>query len=144
LDGLHLAFNFHLIGGFGVPHTEWNAATFRAIVDAAEAGLPAGAWPTYVLGNHDQSRPVSRFGGGSLGQARARAAAVLLMTLRGTPFVYYGDEIGMPDVPVPADRLQDPARFRSHGRDPERTPMQWDNSPRASFTTGESWLPLGD
>lgn len=139
LDGLHLAFNFGLISGYGRAPTAWDAASFRRIVDEAEAKLPPGAWPSYALGNHDVSRPVTRYG-----RACNRAVAVLLLTLRGTPFIYYGDEIGMEDVTIPEDRAQDPARFHAVGRDPERTPMQWRNGPGAGFTSGEPWLPLGD
>ena len=69
---------------------------------------------------------------------------MLLLTLRGTPFIYYGDEIGMEDVPVPEEQAQDPARFRGENRDPERTPMQWTAAAGAGFTNGEPWLPLGD
>jgi alpha-glucosidase len=144
LDGLNLAFNFRMIGGYGDPHTEWDAATFRDIVAEAESSLPQGAWPNYVLGNHDQSRPMTRYGRDGHGPERARAAAVLLLTLRGTPFLYYGDEIGMADVPIPEDLAQDPARFQTIGRDPERTPMQWTSGPNAGFTTGRPWLPIGD
>jgi alpha-glucosidase len=144
LNGLHLAFNFRLIGGYDQPLLEWNAEAFRAVVDASEAVLPLGACPSYVLGNHDQPRQVTRFGGGESGHRRAAAAAVLLLTLRGNPFIYYGDEIGMEDVPIPPERAQDPARIHTSGRDPERTPMQWSPEPGAGFTTGVPWLPLGD
>ena len=139
LDGLNLAFNFHLIGGYGTPHTRWNAATFRELADAAQRALPEGAIPAYVMGNHDQPRLVSRFG-----RAAAPGAAVLLLTLPGTPFVYYGEEIGMEDVPIDEAQAQDPARHGAIGRDPERTPMQWSDAPGAGFTTGTPWLPLGD
>ncbi|HEY7294907.1 MAG TPA: alpha-amylase family glycosyl hydrolase [Dehalococcoidia bacterium] len=139
LDGLHLAFNFHLIGGYGTPHTRWDAGIFRDLIGAAQAVLPAGAIPAYVLGNHDQPRLVSRYG------ARvAPAAAVLLLTLPGTPFVYYGEEIGMADVPIGEAQAHDPARHGAIGRDPERTPMQWSAQPGGGFTSGTPWLPLGD
>jgi alpha-glucosidase len=145
LDGLHLAFNFGLIRasreeGF----LPWNAARVRRIVDSFEAALPAGAWPNYVWGNHDVSRFVSRYDDRDLGQARARVAAMLLLTLRGTPFIYYGEEIGMKDVFIPEELARDPARFHAVGRDPERTPMQWDSGPGLGFTTGVPWLPFGD
>ncbi|HLZ71212.1 MAG TPA: alpha-amylase family glycosyl hydrolase [Dehalococcoidia bacterium] len=139
LDGLHLAFDFHLIGGYGTGHTPWNAAAFRERVDAGQAALPAGAVPAYVLGNHDQSRLVSRYG-----REAAPPAAMLLLTLPGTPFVYYGEEIGMADVPIDEAQARDPARHRAIGRDPERTPMQWDASAGAGFSSGPPWLPLGD
>jgi alpha-glucosidase len=91
-----------------------------------------------MLGDHDVSRIASRYDEGGNGQARARVAAVLLLTLQGTPFVYAGDEIGMTDGEVPADRVVD-----VDGRDPERTPMQWDGSPGTGFTSGDPWLPVG-
>jgi alpha-glucosidase len=135
LDELHLPFNFRLI------RTPWNAAAVRRSVDELEAVLPPGAWPNYVLGNHDQHRLVSR-----IGTTQARVAAMLLLTLRGTPTLYYGDEIGMTDVEIPPEREQDPWGKRvpglGLGRDPERTPMQWDARPTAGFSTVEPWLPV--
>lgn len=142
LDGLHLAFNFALILRGGVI-TPWDAGVIREIVTSLEATLPAGAHPCYALNNHDQPRLASRLDDDGHGQERARAAALLLLGLRATPFLYYGEEIGMVDGDVPEGRLQDPARFRAVGRDPERTPMQWDRSLRRGFTTGEPWLPFG-
>jgi alpha-glucosidase len=134
-SGVHLPFNFHLIS------TPWEAGAIADLVETYEAALPPGGWPTWVLGNHDRSRVASR-----VGRARARAAAVLLLTLRGTPTLYYGDEIGMTDVPIPPDKVQDPWEKNvpgiGVGRDPARTPMQWDVSPNAGFTTGTPWLPL--
>jgi alpha-glucosidase len=103
--------------------------------------LPPGAWPNWVLGNHDQPRISSR-----IGHNQARAAAMLLLTLRGTPTMYYGEEIGMTDVAIPATEVQDPAEKnepgKGTGRDPERTPMQWDSSQFAGFTKGKPWLRL--
>jgi alpha-glucosidase len=121
--GAQLPFNFHLIS------TPWQAEAIAALVERYEAALPDGAWPNWVLGNHDRPRIASR-----VGPAQARVAAMLLLTLRGTPTLYYGDEIGMTDVPI--------QRYDPDGRDPERTPMQWDRS--GGFTTGEPWLPYGD
>jgi len=133
--GLHLPFNFHLI------LTAWQARSVGALIETYESVLPAGAWPNWVLGNHDQPRLASR-----VGQEQARVAAMLLLTLRGTPTIYGGDEIGMHDVPIPPDRLRDPVERRlpglSLGRDPERTPMQWDDGPNAGFTSGSPWLPI--
>jgi len=139
-DGLHLAFYFPFVRIF----TErWRADHVRKRVDQFEAALPPSCWPNYVLGNHDVSRIASRVNGDGNGQARARVAAMLLLTLRGTPFIYYGEEIGMEDVDVPEPLLQDPARFFANGRDPERTPMQW--TPAGGFTRGDrTWLPYGD
>src|SRR5262249_41683332 len=101
------------------------------------------AWPNWVLGNHDKSRIATR-----VGCAQARVAAMLLLTLRGTPTMYYGDEIGMEDVTIPAEQVQDP--FENNvpglglGRDPERTPMQWSGDKHAGFTRGTPWLPIAD
>ena len=137
LRGANLPFNFHLI------QTEWNARAIANIVQTYEALLPSGAWPNYVLGNHDQPRLASR-----IGPQQARAAAMLLLTLRGTPTLYYGDELGMEDVPIAPDQVQDPAELnepgKGRGRDPERSPMLWVNAPNAGFTTPEAkpWLPL--
>jgi alpha-glucosidase len=105
--------------------------------------LPEGAWPNWVLGNHDQPRIASR-----IGEHQARVAAMLLFTLPGTLTMYYGDEIGMTNVPIAPEQVQDPAEKNEpgigQGRDPERTPMCWDQSPLAGFTTGAPWLPLGE
>jgi alpha-glucosidase len=135
LDCFHLPFNFHLIG------TRWEAATLAAVIAEYEALLPRGAWPNWVLGNHDRSRIATR-----LGAAQARVAAVLLCTLRGTPTLYYGDELGMLDVPIPPEAVQDPYEKNvpglGLGRDPARTPMQWSPQPQAGFSSARPWLPL--
>ncbi|MBC7450724.1 MAG: alpha-amylase, partial [Cytophagales bacterium] len=90
---------------------------------------------------HDQVRIIGR-----VGIQQARIAAMLLLTLRGTPTVYYGDEIGMRDVPIPFEEVQDPQGLnmpeKNLSRDPSRTPMQWDASDHAGFTTGAPWLRL--
>ena len=121
----------------------WSAAGIAHIIAEYEAALPAGAWPNWVLGNHDNHRIASR-----IGTAQARVAAMLLLTLRGTPTIYYGEEIGMEDVAISAAEVQDPYEKRQPGigvgRDPERTPMQWDGGPGAGFTTGKPWLRLAD
>ena len=119
--GAQLPFNFHLIG------TPWEAEAIGALVERYEAALPDGAWPNWVLGNHDRPRIASR-----VGAAQARVAAMLLLTLRGTPTLYYGDELGMVDVDVE----------RYDFRDGARTPMQWTRA--GGFTSGEPWLPYGD
>ena len=112
------------------------------VITEYEAALPVGAWPNWVVGNHDQPRIATR-----IGSAKSRIAAMLLLTLRGTPTMYYGDEIGMTDVVIPAAEVQDPAEKnepgKGQGRDPERTPMQWDSSRFAGFTEGTPWLRLG-
>jgi alpha-glucosidase len=139
-DELQLAFNFSFLWN------PWDAASFRTRVEEVEALLPAGAQPTYVLSSHDAPRHRSRFDDAVYGADRARVAALMLLTLRGTPFLYYGEEIGMRDVDVPPQRVRDPVghRFPTLGRDPERTPMQWDASPTAGFSSSvDPWLPIG-
>ena len=142
-DELHMAFNFDFM------RQRWSAPAFRASARKWYAALPAGAWPNFTLSNHDQSRHAWRYRGRCEAEteARSRVAAAMLLTLRGTPFLYYGEEIGMTCVRIPRRRLRDPLGIRTWplamlGRDPERTPMQWDASPGAGFTNGESWLPL--
>jgi alpha-glucosidase len=134
-DEIHVPFNFHLT------YSPWTAAAVRRAVEGVEGVLPDGAWASWVLGNHDQPRFATR-----AGREQAAVGMLLLMTLRGTPTLYYGEEIGMVDVPVPHDRARDPweAREPGKGRDPERTPMQWDASPNAGFTADGvmPWLPL--
>lgn len=138
----HLPFNFHLIEddeGHPVP---WDPDAVRRIVEAYEAALPPWGWPNWVLGNHDRPRIASR-----VGAPQTRVAAMLLLTLRGVPTWYYGDEIGMENGPIPPEECRDPAGRRQPEipwacRDPERTPMQWDDSPYAGFSTVEPWLPV--
>lgn len=136
-DELHMPFNFSLL------YTPWDAGEVRRRVDSFTADLPEGAWPNHVLGNHDEPRLASRFGSG-----RARAAALLLLTLRGTPTLYYGDELGMTDVPIPPGEEQDPwgLRVPGLGRDGARTPMPWTDSAGSGFTRPgvKPWLPVGE
>lgn len=133
--GAHLPFNFQLLT------LPWEARQIAAAVDQYEGVLPVNGWPNWVLGNHDQPRITSR-----VGKEQARVAALLLLTLRGTPTVYYGDEIGMRDVPIPFEEVQDPQGLnmpdKNLSRDPSRTPMQWNTSPNAGFTEGKPWLRL--
>lgn len=132
-NGAQLPFNFLLL------HLPWEALRIGAVIDEYEAALPIDAWPNWVLGNHDQSRLRSR-----VGLQQARVAAMLLLTLRGTPTLFYGDEIGMQDVPIPREEMQDPQGLnmpdRDLSRDPSRTPMQWDKSPYAGFSGTRPWL----
>lgn len=133
LKGAHLPFNFQLLS------LNWNAREIATAIDMYEGTLPAGGWPNWVLGNHDQPRITSR-----VGLHQARVAAMLLLSLRGTPTIYYGEEIGMRDVPVPFEEVQDPQGLnmpdKNLSRDPSRTPMQWDSSPNAGFSTAKPWL----
>jgi alpha-glucosidase len=137
LSGMHLPFNFQLI------QARWEASVLAELTRRYEAALPPGAWPNWVLGNHDRSRVASR-----VGSRQARVAALLLLTLRGTPTLYYGDELGMGDVPIAREDVQDPWELNvpglGLGRDPERTPMQWDATVNAGFSAVRPWLPVGD
>jgi alpha-glucosidase len=140
-DELNLAFNFLL-----TVNRAWDAAVFRREVERFEALVPPDGWPVWVLSSHDAPRHASRFDDPEHGEARARVAAVWLLTVRATPFLYYGEEIGMRNGAVPEDRLRDPLAWTLHpklSRDPERTPMQWEPGPGAGFTRGEPWLPIG-
>ncbi|MGZ6366310.1 MAG: alpha-amylase family glycosyl hydrolase [Ktedonobacteraceae bacterium] len=138
LDEIHLPFNFQL-----VLMPTWEASDIRQLVDAYTGTLPPGAWPNWVLGNHDQRRIATR-----VGREQARVAQMLLLTLRGTPTCYYGDELGMQNVAVPPKLMHDPPGKDNpeHSRDPERTPMQWDSSPNAGFCLPEvqPWLPVAE
>jgi len=107
LGGAHLPFNFQLI------HAAWTASSIAKLVTDYEAGLPPGGWPNWVLGNHDQPRIAAR-----VGAAQARIAAMLLLTLRGTPTLYYGDELGIGRVAVPRDAVQDPWEKNEPGLGP--------------------------
>lgn len=130
---LHLPLNLRLL------HTPWQADAIHALIDEFYKLLPPGAWPCWSLGNHDISRLASR-----LPAAQLPNAALLLLTLRGTPTLYYGDEIGIRDVPIPPAQARDPQvkSWPGHGRDPARTPMQWDASSNCGFTRGRPWLPV--
>ena len=127
-DQLHLAFDF-------VPlYAAWDAAVWRGVVaDVERVFGAADAWPTWVLSNHDQPRHRSRYGGG---EARARAAAVLLLTLRGTPFLYAGEELGLTDAEIPPGRAVDPG-----GRDGCRAPLPWEPGPAHGWASPDPWLP---
>ena len=138
-DECHLPFNFQLI------QLPWKAQRVRKAVDDYDGDLPPGGWPNWVMGNHDQHRMASR-----VGSHQARVANMLLLTLRGLPTNYYGEEIGMENVDIPPEFIQDPPAVNqpeiAHivGRDPERTPMQWDDSPNAGFAPAGivPWLPV--
>jgi alpha-glucosidase len=135
LDELQLPFNFGLLE---LP--SWTADTVHAAVSAYDQALPPQAWPNWVLGNHDRRRVATR-----VGAAQARVAMMLLLTLRGTPTMYYGDEIGMIDADLPRSAWRDPQGLRGGPtRDDCRTPMHWDASPLAGFTAGTPWLPMDE
>jgi alpha-glucosidase len=130
-DELHLAFDFTSL------YAPWDAAAWRACLERVGATLgPVDAWPTWTLSNHDNVRHRTRYGGGP-SDARARAAAVLLLTLRGTPFLYQGEELGLEDAVVTPERVVDPG-----GRDGCRAPIPWDASPHHGWGgDAEPWLP---
>lgn len=132
---LHMPFNLQLSV---IP---WDGQTILDYIQSYYSALPPHAWPNWALGTHDARRIATRAGAG-----QARLGAMLLLTLRGTPTVYYGDEIGMHDVDIPRDRIEDLREILvpdlGLGRDPARTPMQWDGQPSAGFTAGEPWLPI--
>jgi alpha-glucosidase len=140
-DELNLAFNFMLL------HSELSAEPLRTAVEASERLLPDDCWPVWTGGNHDNNRFPTRWAGND--PQRARTALFMLLALRGTPFLYYGDEVGLVDTDVPGERVLDPVGLihgRRVGRDPERTPMPWTGEPGAGFTEPgvEPWLPFGD
>ncbi len=137
-------FEFHLPFNFSLLKTPWQAQAVRRAVDELEDAIPPWAWPNYVLGNHDEGRIATRFS-----VEQARVAAMLLLTLRGTPTLYYGEEIGMTDVEIPPEQQLDPFGLRvpGWGRDRCRTPMQWSAQPNAGFAPEECaapWLPLAN
>ncbi len=141
-DQLHLAFNFLFV------HADLDAAQMREIVEGVEAGLPPDAWAVYTGSNHDAGRLATRWA--SDDERRARVALLIVLTLRGTPFLYYGDEIALPNVPQDAASALDPVARRtgdpSRNRDVCRTPMPWTPAPGGGFTTPEAtpWLSFGD
>jgi alpha-glucosidase len=136
-DEIHVPFNFHVI------NSPWTADAVRRAVEGVQGALPAGAWASWVLGNHDQPRFASPE---RAGRDQAKVGMLMLLTLRGTPTIYYGEEIGMVDVPVATADARDPLELREpgRGRDPARSPMQWDASPNAGFTSADAtpWLPI--
>jgi alpha-glucosidase len=133
---VHAPINFAL---HGVP---WDGRSVTAEIDEYLHTVPRHGWPNWALGAHDKPRTVSR-----VGQAQARVAAMLYLTLPGTTFFFAGDELGVPNVDIPPDRIRDPFEKLVPGyglcRDPERTPMRWTPEAKAGFTTGEPWLPFG-
>ena len=136
-DELHMPFNFSLVW------SDWSAAAIRSRVEGLETAIPRHGWPNYVLGNHDEQRLATRYG-----PRNARAAAVLLLTLRGQPTIYYGEELGLRETEIPVEREQDPWGIRVPGmsRDGCRTPMPWTATHGHEFTvpTTEPWLPFGE
>jgi alpha-glucosidase len=139
-EELHLAFNFEFL------FQPWSARRFARAAKRWYDVLPAGAWPNFTLSNHDQKRHISRYSFGRHTEARARIAAAMLLTVKGTPFLYYGEEIGMRNSPIRKQHLRDPLGRRTwpfpFGRDGERTPMQWSARSHGGFTKAAPWLPV--
>jgi alpha-glucosidase len=134
-NNLHAPLNFNLMS------MPWEAKEYKTFIDEFNEKLGPEDVPNYVLGNHDRSRIATR-----MGKDKARIAAMITFSLRGMPFIYYGDELGMEDVSVPSEQLEDTwgknlPGFKV-GRDPERTPMQWDNTENAGFSDVKPWLPI--
>jgi alpha-glucosidase len=150
-EGLHLPFNFNLMWqGWRPEALLAYVRRYESVLAArskhqsqstrsSQGTLPASGWGSWVLGNHDQKRIASR-----VGPAQARVAMLILLTLRGAPTLYYGDELGLENVPVPPEKTQDPfgLAFPDQGRDPVRTPLPWLAAAGGGFTSGEPWLPL--
>jgi alpha-glucosidase len=128
---------------YGMAESDWNGRSLKRTIESYLGVLPSHAWPCWGSGSHDKPRLAGR-----IGPEQARIAAMLLLTLPGTVILYAGDEIGIGDVTIPPDRIQDPFEQLLPGyglnRDPARTPMRWDDGPKAGFTAGEPWLPIGD
>ncbi len=137
-DELHLVFNFAMLG------QRWNALAFHDVVQAWYDKVPQGAWPCWVLNNHDNRRSISRYAAGASTVARAKVAATMLLTLRGTPFLYYGEELGLPEGKIPRSEIVDPPGRRYwpiyRGRDGCRTPMPWSEGLNAGFSSARPWL----
>jgi alpha-glucosidase len=134
-DQLHMAHNFVFI------QLPWSAEAYRASIEEFETLSAPHTWPAWFLANHDLPRVASRFDTEGQGPARARAVGLMLYALRGTPFIYQGEELGLPDAVIPSERVVD-----VDGRDPQRAPIPWRPpslaGPGAGFTTGTPWLPL--
>jgi alpha-glucosidase len=133
---LHLPLNFVLLD------SAWDAISLQGNLDAYLNAIPDKAWPDWVIGGHDKHRVASK-----LGPEQTRVLAMLVFTLKGTPFFYAGDELGMEQVPIPSDRITDPFEKLLPGyelnRDPERVPMRWDAGKSGGFSEGNPWLPMG-
>ncbi len=141
-DELHMNFYFELL------HCRWKAGAFKRCIELWEKTIPAGAWPAYTLSNHDVVRAISRYGDNDQTDKRARLLALLLLSVRGTPFIYYGEEIGMKEAKLPKEKLKDPIGQKWYplhrGRDGCRTPMQWEEGVKGGFSGApDFWLPLG-
>ncbi|MDN5895705.1 MAG: glycoside hydrolase family 13 protein [Nocardioides sp.] len=143
-DEMQQAFNFHWLTA------PWSAAAFTKVITESFAAVrPVGASPTWVLGNHDVVRPATRYGGGQVGLARARAATMAMLALPGSCYIYQGEELGLEEVDVAREHWQDPRALRTGepGRDGCRVPLPWSGD-RAPYgfgpSTGQPWIPQPD
>ncbi len=140
-DELHMNFYFELA------HCRWQAGAFRRCIERWERNLPKGAWPAHAFSNHDLVRAISRYDHDGNGDKRARLLMLMLLTFRGTPFIYYGEELSMKEAKLSKEQLKDPAGVKWYplhrGRDGCRTPMQWNESAGAGFSDVSPWLPFG-
>ena len=136
-EKLHANFDFNFL------QCKWDPKQFLDVIIKWESLLSTKAWPNYVLNNHDVPRSATRYGRGE-NDERLKVAAAMLLTLRGTPYMYYGEEIGMRDLKLRRDEIQDPVGKRywpiNVGRDGCRSPMQWDSTQNAGFGKGKPWL----
>jgi len=139
-DSLHLAFDFSLT------FQRWSAKQYARIISKWSDSIPKKGWPSWVLSNHDLHRSHNRKRYRLFKNKKARLEALLLLTLKGTPFIYYGQEIGMENGKIPRNKIRDPLGKKFWpiytGRDKARTPMQWSSEPFAGFSTVEPWLPV--
>jgi alpha-glucosidase len=137
---LNLAFDFSLI------FKRWDAKKFHDTINAGLSSIPDNGWPCHVLSNHDLNRTISSGWFHTFQDEKAKVKATLLLTLKGTPFMYYGEEIGLRNVKIPKNKIKDPLGKRFwplyQGRDGARTPMQWNNSINEGFSKVEPWLPV--
>jgi len=139
-DQLNLAFDFSLI------YRWWNAAQYHRCLTRWYESIPPDGWPSIVLSNHDMPRAISRFGMGNNRDEKAKVASAFLLTTKGTPFLYYGEEIGILNIKLARSQILDPLGKRFYpfyaGRDRSRSPMQWDNSKHGGFSKTKPWMPL--
>ena len=141
-DGLHEVFDFSIL------HGKWNARKICESIQRWNLLVPVSGWPCHVLNNHDNPRSISRWGKKNDATEKAKVAAAMLLTLRGTPYLYYGEEIGMKDGKIPRKAMMDPLGIKywpfHPGRDPQRTPMQWSAQANSGFSNTKPWLPIND
>lgn len=139
-DELNLSFNFAFM------FSKWSAESFQKQILDWELALGENNWPVYYLSNHDFARAINRYSKKNETIPRAKIAAMMLFTLRGTPFIYYGEELGLAGQRIPYNKLKDPAGIKYwpiyHGRDSSRMPMPWSADVFAGFSTKEPWLPI--